>query len=81
MARAPRSPISTTIQQPQREAIVPGPRRQLREAEASWLSLARRDGEPQVVTLIAVPLEDGGRVVECGELEEVRVACRGEREG
>jgi hypothetical protein len=70
MARAPRSPISTTIQQPQREAIVPGPRRQLREAEALWLSIARRDGEPQVVTLIAVPLEDAGRAVECGELEE-----------
>jgi hypothetical protein len=71
MARAPRSPISTTIQQPhQREAIVPGPRRQLRETEALWLSIARRDGEPQVVTLIAVPLEDAGRAVECGELEE-----------
>jgi hypothetical protein len=70
MARAPRSPISTTIPQPQRETIVPGPRRQLREAEEFWLSIARRDGEPQVVTLIAVPLEDAGRVVECGELEE-----------
>jgi hypothetical protein len=45
-------------------------RRQVREAEALWLSTVRPDGEPQVVPLIAVALEDAGRVVECGELEE-----------
>jgi len=43
----------------------------------SIVSTVRPDGEPQVVPLIAVPLEDAGRVVECGESKSEDGLSRG----